>query len=231
MAWRIKVFFLRLLNYLVHIPQRLLRVLNWFFWITPLRGRHRFQRWLAGLILLVLDVTPIVLCYETILDWIKWKTRLLNEKEKETGFFVFGKNIPFNLIGLDPRSIPAIKRKTVAYVSFHTINFDGELPDTTLVHEMVHIWQYGRFGAAYISEAFWAQKWGGGYNYGGLEPLRMYSQGLGLTAFNFEQQADIIEDYFRWKNNLPLQWALNVPGVGELLTRYVDEVRTDKRVV
>ena len=96
-------------------------------------------------------------------------------------------------------------------MSFHTINFDTEIPDPILVHEMVHIWQYGQIGAAYISEAFWAQKWGGGYNYGGLEPLKMHSDGLKLKAFNFEQQADIIEDYYRWTQHIPLQWAANDP--------------------
>lgn len=224
-TWRLKVFFLRLYDYIIHIPHRVLHLLKWLLMITPLRGRHKFQRWMAGFILLVLDIAPVALLFETILDWVKWKTRPLNEKEKEIGLFVFAKNLPMKIIGLDPHSIPAMKRMTIAYVSFHTINFDVAIPDATLVHEMVHIWQYSRYGAAYISEAFWAQKWGGGYNYGGLEPLRMYSEGLGLAAFNFEQQADIIEEYYRWTKNIPLQWTMNVPGIGEVLTKYVDELK------
>jgi hypothetical protein len=76
----------------------------------------------------------------------------------------------------------------------------------------------------YISEALWAQRWGGGYNYGGLAPLLHYSQGKGLSAFNFEQQADIIEDYYRWTQGLPLQWALNVPGIGEVMEKYRNEL-------
>ncbi len=225
-TWRIKVFFLRLLNYLLHIPDRFFHLLKWMFWITTIRGKQKIPRWIAGIILLTIDISPLPLFYETILDWLKWKTRPLSDKEKEIIKFIFEINIPSRLIGLDPHSIPAIKGKTVAYVSFHTVNFNGEIPDTTLVHEMVHIWQYGQYGAAYISEAFWAQKWGGGYNYGGLEPLKMYSDGLRLKAFNFEQQADIIEDYYRWKNNIPLQWAENVPGVGEVLTKYIVELRS-----
>jgi hypothetical protein len=194
--------------------------------ITPVRGRNKFVRWLAGLILLILDLTPITLFYETILDWIKWKTRPLTVAEKEICVFVFGSTIDWNLVGLDPRSLPAIKKRTVAYVSFHTINFDSTLPDQTLVHELVHVWQYLQYGAAYISESYWAQKWGGGYNYGGLEPLKMYSDGLLLKAFNFEQQADIIEDYYRWSKNIPLQWALSVPGIGDVLTKYASEIKT-----
>jgi len=223
--WRIKVFFLRLINYLVSIPHRLFHLIMWLFWIKPLRGKHKLQRWFVGLLLLIVDLSPLPFLYETLLDWIKVKTRALNEKEKEIGLFVFGNKFPLHIIGLDPRSIPAIKKLTVAYASFHTINFDTMLPDATLIHEMVHIWQYQKYGAVYISEAFWAQKWGGGYNYGGLEPLKMYSEGLKLNGFNFEQQADIIEDYYRWSKNLPLQWSANVPGVGEVLTKYAKELK------
>ncbi|MBK9981275.1 MAG: hypothetical protein IPP15_02425 [Saprospiraceae bacterium] len=171
----------------------------------------------------------MTLIYETFLDLIKWETRPLSENEKEILKSVFGKTIQYHLISVDPRSIPAIKRKTVAYVSFHTINFDTAISDPTLVHESVHIWQYQKHGAVYISESFWAQRWGGGYNYGGLEPLKMYSEGLVLNAFNFEQQADIIEDYFRWKNNLPMQWVLNVPGVGDVLTKYARQIRGEQQ--
>ncbi|MGB4847468.1 MAG: hypothetical protein WBP41_06080 [Saprospiraceae bacterium] len=184
---------------------------------------------MAGLILLIVDISPLHLIYETILDLIKWKTRPLSDKEKEMLLSVFGKTIQYHLISIDPRSIPAIKRKTVAYVSFHTINFDTTISDPTLVHECVHIWQYQHHGAVYISESFWAQRWGGGYNYGGLEPLKMYSEGLGLKAFNFEQQADIIEDYYRWKNNLPMQWAVNVPGMGEMLTKYARQISREQQ--
>jgi hypothetical protein len=52
----------------------------------------------------------------------------------------------------------------------------------------------------------------------------MYSEGKGLSAFNFEQQADIIEDYYRWKNGMPLHWAANVPGIGEVLEKYKNEL-------
>ena len=121
---------------------------------------------------------------------------------------------------MDPSSWPVRRHHARAYVSFHSINFDQELPPHTFIHELVHIWQYEQYGSAYISEALWAQRWGGGYDYGGLDPLINYSAGRGLSGFNFEQQADIIEDYYRWKTGLPLQWAMNVPGVGEVLERY-----------
>jgi hypothetical protein len=145
-------------------------------------------------------------------------------RERDLAISVFGNKLPVHLITLDPDSIPVRKNRTGAYVSFHTINFHQAIADEVLIHELVHIWQYEKYGSVYISEAIWAQHWGGGYDYGGLEPLKKYSEGKGLASFNFEQQADIIEDYYRWKNGLPLQWALNVPGIGEVLEKYRNEV-------
>lgn len=204
----------------------MLRLLKWFFWLAPLYGRNKLLRWFAGIILLVVDISPLAILYETILDLIKWKTRPLNEKEKEILIPVFGDSINFNLISIDPCLIPVIRKKTIAYVSFHTINFHISISDATLVHEMVHIWQYEKSGAAYISEAIWAQRWGGGYNYGGLESLRIHLDGDRLNAFNFEQQADIIEDHFRLKNNLPLQWSINAPGAGDVFELYGESLKT-----
>lgn len=77
------------------------------------------------------------------------------------------------------------------------------MPPATLVHEVVHIWQYNRVGAAYIPRALAAQRSAMGYNYGGLRPLE---RGRSLEAFNYEQQADIIEDAYRLANGSPARW-------------------------
>jgi hypothetical protein len=124
---------------------------------------------------------------------------------------------------MDPASIPAKKKWTVAYTMLHTINYDGSIPNETFVHELVHVWQYRREGSLYISESIWAQKWGGGYNYGGIAELQQ-KQMKGLSAFNFEQQGEIVEDYYRLKNNLPLQWSANEPGLEELLNSYIQKL-------
>jgi hypothetical protein len=228
MAWRLRVFGGRLLQFLSGWPFRLLRLLLWFLWIRSPRGKHSFFRWLSGILLLIADLIPLSLVYETLMDIFKKYTRLLNDHEREIGYSVFGRGFPLQLVTMDPHSIPVKRSLTSAYVSFHTINYYKELSDSTFIHELVHIWQYERYGSVYISEAIWAQKWGGGYNYGGLEPLLKYSQGKGLRAFNFEQQADIIEDYFRWKSGLPVHWVANVAGVGKVLEKYRDEIIWDK---
>lgn len=220
MGWRIKMLGGRLLEFIMVWPARVWRLLSWLLWIRSPRGKHAVPRWITGLILLSVDLTPMILAYETILDWIKWNTRPLTKDEKEVAKSVFGEDFPVPLISVDSSSFPVRKKWTAAYVSFHSVNYHQVIPLPIFVHELVHIWQYRRYGSAYISEAIWAQKWGGGYNYKGIEALQKYSQGKGLAAFNFEQQADIIEDYYRWKNGLPLQWAVNTPGIGHVLEFY-----------
>lgn len=225
MVWRFQLFVRRLFDYLVHIPSRLLRFIKWLLWITPIYGKHKFIRWLSGSFLLAVDITPVPFFIECILDFIKIKTRLLNEKEKLIITSVFDTGLPIHLITLDPDSFFAKSKKLIGYVTFHTVNFDKSIPDNSFVHELVHIWQYRKYGSAYISEAIWAQRWGGGYDYGGLGPLKTYSDTIGLSAFNFEQQANIIEEYFRWKYNLPLQWVEPDSELGQLLNKYCEEVR------
>lgn len=188
------------------------------------QGRHRMMRWVCGLVLLATDLLPLAWLYGTLLDLIKRKSRPLTVEELEVAGKVFGAAIPLHLITVDPQSRLVRQGMGTAYVSFFTINYWNMLPGHILVHELVHIWQYERYGSVYISEALWAQHWGGGYDYGGLEELRMYSDGAGLEAFNFEQQADIIEDYFRWLTGMPLQWTLNLPGVGAVLEKYKEQL-------
>jgi hypothetical protein len=214
----------RLLHFILQWPKQVLRLCLWTLWITPPRGRHSFFRWVGGIILLIVDLTPLSLLYETIMDVIKTRSRALSAEEIKIAQSVFGVSVPLQLVSMDPTSLPVRQKRASAYVSFHTINFDEALPPQTFIHELVHVWQYERYGSVYISEALWAQRWGGGYDYGGLEPLFHYSQCKGLSAFNFEQQADIIEDYYRWTAGMPLQWALNVPGIGVVLEKYRDEL-------
>jgi len=224
MSWRLRMSGGRLVHFVFNWPKRLWRLCCWVLWINSPRGKHSFYRWFAGLILLIADLTPVSLFYETIMDFIKTRSRPMSAEEIRIAQSVFGDRIPLQLVSMDAYSWPVRKRRASAYVSFHTINFDQQLQLHTLIHELVHIWQYERYGIVYISEAIWAQKWGGGYDYGGLAALEQYSQGRGLEAFNFEQQADIIEDYFRWKTGMPLHWTPNVPGIGEVLERYRKEV-------
>ena len=62
---------------------------------------------------------------------------------------------------------------------------------------MVHIWQYQLFGAVYIYFAWKAQISKEGYDYGKAQALVAGVKNSKLFyEFNFEQQAEIIQDYF-----------------------------------
>lgn len=72
-------------------------------------------------------------------------------------------------------------------------------PDLTyrawLVHELTHIWQYQR-GRTVPELALDAL--GGDYDYGGEQGLRdAAAQGKRFGDFNYEEQGDILRDYYR----------------------------------
>src|SRR5688500_17511142 len=172
MKWRLRIFFERLIDYIQNLHVRLLRFFNWLILRPPLQGRNKFLRWISCLVLLVIDITPLPLLYECLGDVIKQKSRPLNDKEKELAIEVFHNSIPLHLISVDPASLIATSKSITGYVSFQTINYDDRITSHAFIHEMMHVWQYRKRGAAYMSESIWAQWWGGGYNYGGIEALK-----------------------------------------------------------
>ena len=70
-----------------------------------------------------------------------------------------------------------------------------------LIHELTHVWQYQTRGASYISNSFLNQACalvsagdrGGAYAY-------ILEEGKDLIGYGAEQQAQIVEDYFRKKS-------------------------------
>ncbi|HUR30190.1 MAG TPA: hypothetical protein VMZ69_02090 [Saprospiraceae bacterium] len=219
-----QLFFLRLLDYLLNIPNRFWRFVKWLLWLTAINGKNKFLRWFAGSFLLAIDITPIPFLVEVLMDLFKPKSRPLNEKEIFIAESVFGQALPTRLIRIDPTSYFVKKSGIIAFVTLHTVNIDREVSDNAFVHELVHIWQYRNMGSSYISEAIWGQKWGGGYDYGGFIALKE-NLSRGLAAFNLEQQADIIEEYFRLTTNMPLQWTPRLNGLEEILRVYLNEVK------
>lgn len=207
-------------DYIVRWPRMWWRLIAWLLWIKMPRGPHRLPRWLAGVIMLVIDLTTFGLWYMTLMDLLKWNTRPLQKTERDMAASIFGDSLPYQLITIDDRSWVAKQGHLMAYVSLMTVNYSRTIADPILIHELVHVWQYRHMGSAYITEALFAQKWGSGYNYGGEEALQKHVSGSGLMAFNPEQQADIIEDYFRWTQGLPMKWMKATPLAGALLEAY-----------
>ena len=77
-----------------------------------------------------------------------------------------------------------------------------------LIHELMHIWQYQQMGAIYMVRALSAQHTKMGYNYGGIAAIHQkMANGETLLDFNFEQQGDIVADYFRIKSGFQPIWG------------------------
>ncbi len=138
----------------------------------------------------------------------KKNVRPLTPREIELAKFVFRESIDLHKVRLDERSRIGCRKYHFAYVGFYFINSWGSLDDATLIHELVHVWQYKKFGALYIPRALIAQWTAEGYNYGGIENLRRARRlGKKLTDFNYEQQGDIVADYFRLRVGQWPRWC------------------------
>lgn len=154
----------------------------------------RFSAWYwfeTGIGLLELFGIP------TVAVWLnrvfKPNTRPLTHEEIALARTVFGNSIQYERVYIDARSYFGCKKYHFAYVGFNCINSWGELSAPHFIHEMTHIWQFQHLGALYIPRALYAQGTREGYHYGGIEKLK---QARSLLDFNFEQQGDIVADYF-----------------------------------
>lgn len=158
----------------------------------------RFLLWLGEFLFLFLDIIGIPEWYEMANCWIKRDSRPLTGEEKQLAKYIFGDTLPLDRLRLDERARIGPKQYHFCYVSFCVINSWEAMPPAILVHELVHVWQFQRYGSPYIFRALLAQRTRMGYDYGSFTALeRAKMQGLDLQAFNYEQQASIIEDYFR----------------------------------
>jgi Ca2+-binding RTX toxin-like protein len=163
---------------------------------------ENFGGWLGRNIVNGLDLLPVPEIAETIADLLKVNTRGLTSEELAIAKSVFGDSINYDLVRIDEWSLGNLVNGQRPFVTFHTINSWGAMDDPTLIHELTHIWQFENFGAMYIPRAIDAQMSDAGYNYGGSnELLKRMRAGQGLTSFNYEQQAHIVEEYFAIRAN------------------------------
>ncbi len=139
---------------------------------------------------------------------LKPNTRRLTEREITLARSIFGETIDYQKVRVDERSHIGCRQYRFAYVGFHFVNSWGKLSDPHFIHEMVHVWQFQCLGSVYIPRALWAQRTPEGYNYGGISTLkRAAEQGKTLADFNYEQQGDIVADYFCLKNGWKPRWC------------------------
>ncbi len=169
-----------------------------------LHGRpvQKIFYWFAEVAICILEFFGIAEIYETICDFSKPKTRPLHNWEIKIAKEVFGNSINYKRVRIDESAYIGPKQHYFCYVSFYIINSWGAMRNSTLIHELVHVWQYQNMGAVYMPRALWAQSTREGYNYGGIDNLKLcLAKEESLFDFNLEQQGDIVADYFNLKTN------------------------------
>lgn len=164
--------------------------------------------WSLELFLLLLDAFGVAEIYETAADFVKFNSRPLSRGEQTLARSVFGDSIDLKRVRLDERAWLGPRQAHFCYVSFFHINSWGVMTDELLIHELMHVWQYQHLGISYIPRALRAQWSRAGYNYGGRHGLRAaLREDKGLFDFNYEQQADIVADYFRIREGKTPRWG------------------------
>ena len=120
----------------------------------------------------------------------------MNEEELTLSKTYFGDSINYDMVRVHPTAKYTANKYALAYVSFNTVNHFRSISRDVFVHEMMHVWQHQNLGGIYAVKALHAQYRGNAYDYGGFEGLyNAMLQGRDLLSFNFEQQAEIIQDY------------------------------------
>ena len=184
-------------------PMRLTRIVRHL--IFPFYNNNRqvfppsdIQDWFSDLFFYILDIFAVPEVHQLLNRLIKWNIRPLAENETNIGKEIFGDSIDFSIVRIDEQARLGTKKIALAYVSFNTINYRKKIKNEIFIHELMHIWQYQHFGSMYIGRAIKAQRSKEGYDYGGVANLyKVLLRGGSLLEFNFEQQADIVEDYYK----------------------------------
>lgn len=188
----------RVARLVIGLWQGVVAVRHWRSLATP-AGWRAIGRWLGYRLVDVLEILAVGEVYETLVDLVKVNTRRLTEEEIRDASAVFGSSLNLRLVRLDKRALLGPARTKRDYTSFHTINCWGESRRDVLIHELTHVWQYERAGAIYMPQALHAQFRGAGYRYGGVAGLHDGE----WDAFNREQQAQIVQDFFRMRRSHP----------------------------
>ncbi len=187
------LFPVRLLRLIFHF---LRPILSGFVDIPQYKIKANFIDWTGMTFFYILDVFGIPEFYEILNELINWNIRDYNQQESKLIQQYFGKEVNEYSLRINTSNRVARFLK-IAYVSFRQINFHGNIRDDIFIHELVHIWQFEKFGSIYIYFAWKAQLSDEGYDYGGIEELRLAANtGKKLYHFNFEQQAEIIQHYY-----------------------------------
>jgi hypothetical protein len=157
--------------------------------------------WFLDLPFYLIELVGIYEVYLLVRFLIYPKLRPLNLEEKIIIQEVFPYKLNMDLMWINEHDRLFTKHFAHAYVVGNIINYNEKITEKVFVHECVHVCQYQTFGLVYISRALRAQFSKEGYDYGGLYGVsRALAVGKKYIDFNFEQQAQIVEDFYEVKN-------------------------------
>jgi hypothetical protein len=199
-----------------------------YWWESEINNRilNRILNWWIELAIYFCDIFGLPEFYETLMDFVKFNSRSLYDWEIELAKTVFGDSINYKRVRIDELSLTGPKQKNFCYVSFYIINSWGSMKNSTLLHELTHVWQFEQMGSVYIPKALKAQNSKMGYNYGGVSALKASKeQGKSFLSFNIEQQGDIISDYFRIKEGYQPKWGMGCHHDLAFYRYFVDQVK------
>lgn len=215
---------------LAYVPRSYLsRLKRWLSLLTlflPISQRYypyhprRAYDWLAHFLLLTGDLMLVPDIYSLLTTLVKPNTRPVHAHEARAIRQVYGDLIDSRPLLIDDTARFVTRRQHIAYVAYNTINYWQRLDISVLVHEAMHILQYQRMGSIYIYEALKAQHSKAGYDYGGPNALyQSMMMGGRLLDYNFEQQAEIIEDghrHLRLTGHVPIEYQYFMGQLGEI---------------
>ncbi len=231
----------RILAYVRCLPARIIRVFkhlwNGLQFLYPSRLQRagsksdsslvqRIGFWWLDFSFYTLDCLAVPEFYETIMDLVKFNSRPLYKWEITLAQSVFGNSIDYRRVRIDEYSVAGPRQKKFCYVSFYFINSWGPMQNFIFIHEMTHIWQFEKMGSIYIPHALRAQSSIMGYNYGGVSALKTgLEKGKRFLSFNFEQQGDIISDYYRIRDGYKPQWGNACRHDLPIYESFIDQMR------
>jgi hypothetical protein len=184
-----------------YFPSRFRRL---FFHFIPSRlskqpsyGESTWWMWPVELLFLIFDLVGIPDYIMQLRLLFNSQIRSINDREIKVITHFFGTPSFLNDIWMSTSDSFRLRKFAHAFVLHNSINFHQSISDSILIHEAMHVLQYHLVGSIYIIRSLMAQRSSEGYGYGGSEAIyHNMLIGKSIWQYNYEQQAQIIQDYY-----------------------------------
>ena len=187
-------------------PKRLER-LFFHFWVMRYSKKisnqvsnrlHLLLIWILESFILLVELLGIGEIYDMLITILKRSAGPLSPAQLQEAIQFYGDNPIFRKVRIDEKAKIGTKKWSTAYVSCFTINTGEPIKNEVLIHELVHVIQYRKYGLRYMTRAIYGQQWGNGYNYGGTKGILDWQTKPNQEKyfFNPEQEAEFITDLY-----------------------------------